>query len=190
MCRLAAVKPAAARGDLAQSSIGGGTDAIVNHTVTTDCACSGFGTRNNTQVTDSIGPLENLSDSGFAVYNQNVTVSSLGLDLLDTVNNPFAALSIIDAALDTIGTKAATLASSLNRIHGVERLAGHMSDILSEGIGLLVDADLKSESAVLRANQAKMSLATTAMRSALASARIVDDLFHRQSEPEHGNDQS
>jgi len=153
------------------------TDAIVNYSVTTTYTYSGFGPRSSGNALDSISTLTDLSGSSFTVNNQNVTLESLGLSQLDPANDPAGALTIINTAIQYCASKAAALGSALKRINSIADYTSKQIDTYRDGLGVLVDADMGRESAILASAKVKSDLAQAAMKASIMSSRTVLSLF-------------
>lgn len=79
------------------------------------------------------------------------------------------ALTAIDSALSSLADKLAALGSSAKRIEVQSEFTGMLVDILKEGVGNLVDADMAGESAQLQALQIKQQLGVQALSIANAA---------------------
>lgn len=88
-----------------------------------------------------------------------------------------AAVTAIDAAIDTVNTQLSTLGSTANRLEIQQGFAGQLSDSLEVGIGNLVDADLAKESANLQATQVKQQLGLQALSIANQAPQSILSLF-------------
>ena len=87
------------------------------------------------------------------------------------------ALTAIDAAVTTVADKLAALGSVSKRIEIQSEFSSKLVDILKEGVGSLVDADLASESATLQALQIQQQLGVQALAIANAGPQTVLALF-------------
>jgi flagellin len=93
-----------------------------------------------------------------------VTAASNVLSSLD------ASLSRVDAALGDIGAQS-------RQIDAHNTFVSKLSDVLTTGVGNLVDADLATESARLQALQVQQQLGTQALSIANSSPQVILSLF-------------
>jgi len=104
-----------------------------------------------------------------ATFTANATSSSGG--------DADAAVTAIDAAIDTVNTQLSTLGSTANRLEIQQNFTGKLSDSLEIGVGNLVDADLAKESATLQSLQTKQQLGLQALSIANQAPGTVLSLF-------------
>ena len=104
-----------------------------------------------------------------ATFTANATSSSGG--------DADAAVTAIDAAIDTVNTQLSTLGSTSNRLDIQQGFTGQLSDSIEVGIGNLVDADLARESANLQATQVKQQLGLQALSIANQAPQSILSLF-------------
>ena len=90
--------------------------------------------------------------------------TALGINTSSIINSGGAAsaLAAIDTAITRIADKLAALGSVSKRIEIQSEFSSKLVDILKEGVGSLVDADLASESATLQALQIQQQLGVQA----------------------------
>ena len=88
------------------------------------------------------------------------------------------ALTQIDNAINSVTTALASLGSSGKRIDVQTDFTTQLVDILKEGVGNLVDADLAEESANLQALQIKQQLGVQALSIANAGPQSILSLFN------------
>ena len=88
-----------------------------------------------------------------------------------------AGAETILAAIALVSEKLAALGSSAKRIEIQSEFLTQLVDILKEGVGNLVDADLANESARLQALQIKQQLGVQALAIANASPQNILALF-------------
>jgi len=87
------------------------------------------------------------------------------------------ALTQIDAAINSVTTALASLGSASKRIDVQAEFTTQLVDILKEGVGNLVDADLAEESAALQSLQIKQQLGVQALSIANAGPQSILALF-------------
>jgi len=88
-----------------------------------------------------------------------------------------AAVTAVDAAIDTVNTALSNLGSTSNRLDIQQGFAGKLSDSIEVGIGNLVDADLAKESANLQAIQTRQQLGLQALSIANQTPQSILSLF-------------
>ena len=88
-----------------------------------------------------------------------------------------AAVTAIDAAIDTVNTQLSTLGSTSNRLEIQQGFTGQLSDSIEVGIGNLVDANLAKEAATLQSLQSKQQLGLQALSIANQAPGTVLSLF-------------
>ena len=123
--------------------------------------------------------LSTVDGSSIAVNQQVFHETTLGIDAL-TLGNALtasAARIAIDTAITTVSAGLASLGSAANRLDIQAEFTGKLSDILKQGVGNLVDADLASESANLQAFQIKQQLGVQALAIANAGPQSILQLF-------------
>ena len=89
----------------------------------------------------------------------------------------FTALQALETAIVSVSNALASLGSAANRLDIQADFTGKLQDILKQGVGNLVDADLASESANLQAFQIKQQLGVQALSIANAGPRSIMALF-------------
>jgi len=91
---------------------------------------------------------------------QSMDITTLGISASTLLNSSGAssALTAINTAISRVADKLAALGSSSKRIEIQKEFTTKLIDILKEGVGNLVDADLAEESAKLQALQVKQAL--------------------------------
>ena len=87
------------------------------------------------------------------------------------------ALTQIDAAINAVTTALASLGSASKRVDVQTDFTTQLVDILKEGVGNLVDADLAEESAALQSLQIKQQLGVQALSIANAGPQSILALF-------------
>ena len=113
------------------------------------------------------------------VSAQSMDSTALGINTSSIINSGGAAsaLAAIDTAITRIADKLAALGSVAKRIEIKAEFSSKLVDILKEGVGSLVDADLASESATLQALQIQQPLGVQALAIANAGPQTVLALF-------------
>lgn len=86
-------------------------------------------------------------------------------------------LNSIESAINTIKTTLSTLGTAANQLESQGDFVKSLTDSLSEGIGILVDADLAEESARLQSLQTKQQLGLQALSIANQGPGAVLSLF-------------
>ncbi len=104
-----------------------------------------------------------------AAFTASATSSSGG--------DPSAAVTAIDAAIDTVNTQLSKLGSTSKRLELQREFTTKLSDTIKVGIGNLVDADMAKESANLQAYQVKQQLGLQALSIANQAPGTILGLF-------------
>ena len=104
------------------------------------------------------------------------TLGISGSDLT-TSSNAATALTAINTAISLVADKLASLGSVAKRIDVQTEFTGKLTDILKQGIGNLVDADLADESASLQSLQIRQQLGTQALSIANQRPSSILSLF-------------
>ncbi|MBT3789473.1 MAG: flagellin [Alphaproteobacteria bacterium] len=128
------------------------------------------------------GNLDVLKDDNgnrMTVVAQDFSAGGLGIDTLslDSVANSQTALTAIDSAISTASAQQASLGSSANQIDNQAKFTTQLQDILKEGVGNLIDADLGAESANLQAQQVKQKLGVQSLSIANSGPQHILNLF-------------
>jgi flagellin len=127
----------------------------------------------------NLAVLSTVDGSTIAVSAQNLSSTGLSIQSasLLTSANASSALTLIDSAITSVSSKLASLGSSANRIDVQSEFTTKLIDILKQGVGNLVDADLAEESAKLQSLQIKQQLGVQALSIANAAPQSVLGLF-------------
>ncbi len=127
----------------------------------------------------SLTVLSTVDGSTITVSAQAMDVTTLGISASTLLNSSGAssALTAINTAISRVADKLAALGSSSKRIEIQEEFTTKLIDILKEGVGNLVDADLAEESAKLQAIQVKQSLGIQSLAIANSSPQSILSLF-------------
>lgn len=123
--------------------------------------------------------LGTVDGSTITVSAQRIDLTSLGINLttLQTSAGASAALSSINSAIVVTSDKLAALGASSKRLEVQAEFTVKLVDILTDGVGNLVDADMAEESAKLQALQVKQQLGVQALSIANATPQIILSLF-------------
>ena len=123
--------------------------------------------------------LSTVDGSTISVTAQIMNATALGLDTSTLANASGAAtaLTSIDAAINSVTSSLASLGSSSKRIDVQSEFTVQLVDILKEGVGNLVDADLAEESAALQSLQIKQQLGVQALSIANSGPQSILALF-------------
>ena len=138
---------------------------------------------NNTSlITSGAGNLTVLSTvdgSTITVSAQAMDITTLGISasVLNTSSGASAALTSINSAINSVADKLASLGSSAKRIEVQSEFTQQLINILKEGLGNLIDADLAEESAHLQALQIKQQLGVQALAIANSGPQSILALF-------------
>ena len=123
--------------------------------------------------------LSTVDGSTISVSAQAMDTNTLGIStaVLNTSSGASNALTQINTAINLVADKLAALGSSAKRIEVQTEFTQQLIDILKEGLGNLVDADLAEESAALQALQIKQQLGVQALAIANAGPQSILALF-------------
>ena len=105
--------------------------------------------------------------------------TSIGIDSLDLSTSATAstALSSINDAISSVNSALAAFGATANQLEVQMNFNSNLIDILTEGVGTLVDADMAQESASLQALQIQQQLGTQALAIANAAPQTILGLF-------------
>ena len=123
--------------------------------------------------------LSTVDGSTITVSAQKFDTSTLTLASLDLLNsaNASAALSSIETAITRVADGMASLGSAAKRIDVQTEFTTSLVNILTEGLGNLVDADLAEESAKLQSLQIQQQLGVQSLAIANAGPQTILSLF-------------
>ncbi len=123
--------------------------------------------------------LSTVDGSTITVAKQSIDATTLGILTITLTNATVAgtALNAVSQAIIEVSNALASLGSSGKRIDIQAEFTGKLMDILKQGVGNLVDADLAQESASLQALQIKQQLGVQALAIANAGPQSVLALF-------------
>ena len=96
---------------------------------------------------------------------------------IGTVTAAQGVLSQINNSINTVNAALGDIGAQSREIENHSTFVGKLSDVLNQGIGNLVDADMAKESAQLQALQAQQQLGVQALSIANQAPQIVLQLF-------------
>ncbi len=123
--------------------------------------------------------LSTVDGSTITVTKQSIDATTLAIHTaaLSSATVAATALTAISQAIIDVSNALASLGSSAKRIDIQADFTGKLQDILKQGVGNLVDADLAQESASLQALQIKQQLGVQALAIANAGPQSILALF-------------
>ena len=111
-----------------------------------------------------------------------VTGTALTLTMADNVSTVTAADAVLiqlEASMKGVNTALANLGAEARQVDAHKGFVAKLADVLTSGVGNLVDADLAKEAARLQALQVQQQLGAQALSIANESPQIVLQLFRR-----------
>jgi flagellin len=137
------------------------------------------GTNLITSDATALAVLSTVDGSTITIAAQTLDTTSLVLHTatLTAAANSSQARVLIDTAITTVSNALAALGSSAKRVEIQTEFTSKLQDILKQGLGNLVDADLAQESANLQALQIKQQLGVQALAIANAGPQSILALF-------------
>lgn len=123
--------------------------------------------------------LSTVDGSSIIVSSQNLTPTGIGIETTVLSNSAAAsaALTLIESAIISVNSQLAELGVSSKRLELQTEFQTTLIDILREGVGNLVDADMAEESANLTALQVQQQLGVQALAIANSSPQTILSLF-------------
>lgn len=123
--------------------------------------------------------LSTVDGSTITVGAQVMDTTTLTIHTANLTSSASAAIALtaIDTAITLVSSKLANLGSSAKRIEVQSEFTTKLIDILKEGVGNLVDADLAEESAKLQGLQIKQQLGVQALAIANSGPQSIVALF-------------
>jgi len=123
--------------------------------------------------------LSSVDGSVISVSAQSLDTTTLGINTASLATSSAAAnaLSAIETAIDLADDKLAALGASATGIEIQSQFTTSLINVVEEGIGNLVDADLAEESAKLQALQVQQQLSVQSLAIANSAPSLVLDLF-------------
>ena len=127
----------------------------------------------------ALAVLSTVDGSTITIAAQTLDTTSLVLHTADltAAANSSQARVLIDTAITTVSAALASLGSAAKRVDIQTEFTSKLQDILKQGVGNLVDADLAQESANLQALQIKQQLGVQALAIANAGPQSILALF-------------
>ncbi|MBM3569583.1 MAG: flagellin [Alphaproteobacteria bacterium] len=127
----------------------------------------------------SLTVLSTVDGSTITVSSVSLDVTAMGLQsqVLTTSSGALQALTAINSAIISASARLAQLGSASKSVTLQNEFVSKFVDILREGIGNIVDADLPKESATLQSLQIKQQLGTQALSIANARPQTLLSLF-------------
>ena len=123
--------------------------------------------------------LSTVDGSTITVAKQELAPGNLSITAADLGNSTKAAtaLTAVSQAIISVSNSLASLGSSAKRVDIQTEFTSKLMDILKQGVGNLVDADLAAESANLQSLQIKQQLGVQALAIANAGPQSILALF-------------
>ena len=123
--------------------------------------------------------LSSVRGSVITVSAQHIDVTTLALQTasLSDATQAATALTAVSQAIATVSTALTALGTSAKRIEIQQDFTGNLIDVLKEGVGNLVDADLASETATVEALQIKQQLGVQALSIANSAPQAIAALL-------------
>ncbi|MEQ8246068.1 MAG: flagellin [Alphaproteobacteria bacterium] len=131
------------------------------------------------QSASNLDVLSSVDGSVINVSAQKLDTTTLGINTasLSTSSAASSALTAIETAIDLAADKLAALGSSATGLEIQSQFTTSLINLVEEGIGNLVDADLAEESAKLQALQVQQQLSVQALAIANSAPSLVLGLF-------------
>ncbi len=130
-----------------------------------------------TSSASALSVLSTVEVSTISVAAQELNTSSIGVSTSELSTGASQALEDVDTAIVTVSNALASLGSSAKRVEIQAEFTVQLVDILKQGVGNLVDADLAEESAALQSLQIKPQLGVQALSIANAGPTSILALF-------------
>ena len=123
--------------------------------------------------------LSNVEGSTIAVSAQKLDITALSIQTLNLLTSQSAAsaIALINTGVITASNALAGLGASAKRLEVQNEFIVKLTDVLIDGVGNLVDADMGTESATLQALQVKQALGVQAISIANATPQSILGLF-------------
>jgi flagellin len=116
-----------------------------------------------------------LSSQDMSLGHSIITISA-GASIF-TLTAATAVLTEINDSINNVNSALGNIGAQANEIQNHTTFVSQLSDVLNQGIGNLVDADMAQESAQLQALQAQQQLGVEALSIANSAPQIVLSLF-------------
>jgi len=126
--------------------------------------------------------LSSLSGSVINVSAQILDITALGINSISVLTSAVAAsaLTSINTAITLAADRASALGSSAKGIEIQADFTTSLINVIDEGLGNIVDADLAEESARLQALQIQQELAVQGLAIANALPKLLTQLFAKE----------
>lgn len=124
---------------------------------------------------NSTGQLVASAGAGTVAFTSTSVTGLTGASVAG--GNPATALTTIENAITTVKDALAALGTSVKQLETQGSFVKELTDVLTEGVGVLVDADLAEESANLQAVQTRQQLGIQALAIANQGPGAVLALF-------------
>jgi flagellin len=137
----------------------------------------------NGSLSSDIQFLANASGNAFitlSVKDMSFSGSIITLSATSTINTVTSAtsnLALLDASLSNVNQALGDLGSEAKQIDAHITFVSKLSDVLTTGVGNLVDADMAKESARLQALQVQQQLGAQSLSIANSAPQVVLSLF-------------
>jgi flagellin len=137
----------------------------------------------NGSLTSNISFLANADATSFitlSVQDMSLGGSIVSISSTQTIGTLTAAqatLSQVDASIAAVNSALGQLGAQATQIENHTTFVSKLSDVLNQGIGNLVDADMAKESATLQALQVQQQLGVQSLSIANSAPQIVLSLF-------------
>jgi flagellin len=134
-------------------------------------------------LTGNISFLANADATSFITLStQNLTLGGTIISIaatatIGTVTAAQGVLSQINSSINAVNSALGDIGAQATEIQNHTTFVAKLSDVLNQGIGNLVDADMAKESAQLQALQAQQQLGVEALSIANSAPQIVLQLF-------------
>ncbi|HEX4097835.1 MAG TPA: flagellin, partial [Caulobacteraceae bacterium] len=116
-----------------------------------------------------------LTNQNMSLGGQIITISSAASIL--TLTSAQNILGQINNSINNVNSALGNIGAQATEIQNHTTFVSKLSDVLNQGIGNLVDADMAKESAQLQALQAQQQLGVEALSIANSAPQIVLSLF-------------
>ena len=115
----------------------------------------------------------------FRIEGQDLSSENLGFDnlSLESAEGAAEALDTVNEAIDTVSGAVADLGSSASRLEQQAQFTTSLDNVLKEGLGNMVDADLGTETAKNAAEKVKTELGLKSLAIANAGPNAMKSLF-------------
>ncbi len=116
-----------------------------------------------------------LSSQNMSLGNTIITMAST--DTISTLTAAQAVLTEVNASIVNVNSALGNIGAQASQVQAHNTFVSKLSDVLTTGIGNLVDADMAKESARLQALQVQQQLGVQALSIANSAPQIILSLF-------------